>query len=130
MTNKILVCAALIEQNGRYLIAQRPPGKARAGLWEFPGGKVEAGESPQTALKRELLEELEVVVEVGDLFETHTHHYGDLEVELMTYRCDIEEGEPTPVGVQALQWVSPSELQHFPITDADLKTVQRLLGET
>lgn len=124
--NRMRVCAALIEQDGRYLITQRPPDKARGLLWEFPGGKVEDGESPEWALKRELLEELDVVVEVGDLFETHTHRYDDLCIELMTFRCTLVDGSPTPIGVHAIQWVSPSELAHFPITDADQKTVQRI----
>lgn len=124
----ILVCAALIERAGRYLLTQRPPEKARGLLWEFPGGKVEAGETPEIALQRELLEELAIQVQVEELFETHSHDYGDLHVHLLTYRCRITAGDPVAIGVHAIRWLAPQDMQTLPVTEADQITVRRLLG--
>jgi 8-oxo-dGTP diphosphatase len=115
----VLVAAvALVDIDGRVLIAQRPPGKSMAGLWEFPGGKVDPGETLEACLVRELDEELGVAARVGALRWSTTHDYPAKRVELHFYDCAIE-GEPRPLLGQELRWVSASELAILPLPEAD-----------
>src|ERR1041384_399365 len=105
----LVAAAALIDVDGRVLIAQRPEGKSMAGLWEFPGGKVEAGETPETALIRELKEELGIVIAGEDLsyFTSVTHAYETFMLHMQLYLCKRWQGEPHPHEGQQLQWALP-----------------------
>lgn len=118
----IEVSAGLVFRDSRLLITQRPPTGHLANLWEFPGGKRELGESFEQCLARELREELEIKVDVGELLEEITHHYAEKSVHLRFYRCALRHGEPKPVGCQAVAWVTRAELDRyaFPAADACL----------
>ena len=117
----IVVAAAVIEQDGRYLITRRQPGVHLAGHWEFPGGKCEPGETLDRCLRRELREELDVEVAVGDELLTTTHGYPERRVELHFIRCGLK-GEPTPRLGQEMRWTPRQELnaRQFPAADAEL----------
>ena len=117
----IVVVAAVIEANERFLITRRQPGVHLAGLWEFPGGKIDSGEGHAAALMRELKEELDVAVEVGERLYRTVHAYEDRHVELHFYRCGLK-GEPRPVLGQQMRWVSRDELRSlgFPPADGEL----------
>jgi len=108
------------------LIAERPPGKAMAGRWEFPGGKIDSGESERDALVRELREELGVqVLAAGRVLELR-HEYADRHIELCMWRVSEYSGVPQPHDGQALKWVPPSELRHEDLLEADWPIVERL----
>jgi len=124
------VVAGLIFRNGRLLITQRPPGAHLGGLWEFPGGKCEPGESDEQALKRELLEELGVAVEVGALLETVTHRYPAKTVRIRFHLCRLRSGEPSPLGCPDLRWVTRTELAGYDFPEADERLLDRLKGES
>jgi 8-oxo-dGTP diphosphatase len=117
----IVVAAAVIERDGRYLITRRPPGVHLAGHWEFPGGKCEPDETLHACLCRELREELNVEVAVGDELLTTTHDYPGRRVELHFVRC-VLEGEPAPQLGQEMRWTPREELNalEFPAADAEL----------
>ena len=119
------VVAAVIERGGRILITRRPQGSHLAGLWEFPGGKRQAGETPEQALRREISEELGAAVTVGELFETVDWTYPDKRVRLLFYRCAIE-GEPRPLEGQEMAWVAPDDLGGYPFPPADAALIGRL----
>ena len=128
MAGSILVAAAVIERNGRYLVARRPPGAHLAGLWEFPGGKCEPDETLEECLARELAEELGVMAGVGaDLIVTE-HVYPERTVRLHFRRCDIV-GEPQPRLGQELRWVTPSELETLELPEADRPLVALLQSQ-
>lgn len=120
------VAAGLICSDGRYLIARRKPGVHLAGLWEFPGGKREAGETLEDCLRRELLEELSVEVDVPIPFQIIRHEYAEKTVELHFFRCTIEAGQPMPVDCAELRWVSPSELTGYQFPPADRPIIEAL----
>jgi 8-oxo-dGTP diphosphatase len=113
------VVAALLVRDGRALVAQRPPGKARALQWELPGGKIEPGETGPGALVRECREELACEVSVGERIDQVIHRYADLEVHLSLYQCSLVSGEPRPVEALALRWVRQGDLADLPFTEAD-----------
>jgi 8-oxo-dGTP diphosphatase len=122
----IRVVAALIRQGGKVLLTQRKPGRHLGLSWEFPGGKVEAGESDEQALMRELQEELGVTVSVGTrCFETR-HSYGTREMHLLVYRCRLLEGEPRALDVNAVEWVEEIRVQEREFLPADLPLVHGL----
>ena len=125
----IRVVAAEIEQDGTYLITQRNPHAVLPLLWEFPGGRVEAGESDAEALCRELMEGLGIEVEVGELSLAVTHEYDRYTLDLMVYRASITKGEPQCLKVHAIQWVKPSDFSNYKFPGADQATVDQLLGE-
>lgn len=125
----VLVAAcALIDADGRVLIAQRPQGKVMAGLWEFPGGKVEAGERPEQSLIRELREELGIVVKEECLapLTFASHAYPDFHLLMPLYVCRRWEGIVEPREKQALKWVRPNDLRHFPMPPADEPLIPHL----
>jgi 8-oxo-dGTP diphosphatase len=118
----IQVSAALIFHNGRLLIAQRHAGSHLGGLWEFPGGKREPGETAEQCLIREIREELATDVIVGTLFESITHAYPEKTVQLDFFLCRLAGAEPRPVGCAGLRWVRRLDLDghEFPAADARL----------
>ena len=123
----IEVAAALIRDSaGRYLITQRRRGSHLAGLWEFPGGKLEVGESPDVALRRELHEELGAGFSVGKLVETVRWEYPDRTVVLHFYDCRVESGSVEPREGQAMAWVEPRELAGYEFPPADRALIERL----
>ncbi len=115
----LVVAAALYDATGRVLIAQRPPGKHMAGRWEFPGGKVGAGEDERDALRRELTEELGIEVRAAQPLMRLTHAYSDREVELSLWIVERYAGVPAALDGQALKWVVPAQLAHEDILEAD-----------
>ena len=134
MTDKalrlVLVAAcALIDGDGRLLIAQRPQGKSMAGLWEFPGGKVEPGESPETTVIREMREELGVTIEEACLapFTFASHAYEDFQLLMPLYLCRKWQGAVTPSEGQAVKWVKPKDLRDYKMPPADKPLVAMLI---
>ncbi|RPH81821.1 MAG: 8-oxo-dGTP diphosphatase MutT [Candidatus Rokuibacteriota bacterium] len=123
----IEVAAGLIrDARGRYLITQRRRGSHLAGLWEFPGGKLEAGETPAVGLRRELQEELTATFTVGDLVETVRWEYPDRTVVLHFFDCRRESGEIVPGEEQAMEWVEPESLAAYDFPPADRELIARL----
>jgi len=125
----VLVSAcALVDIEGRVLLAQRPEGKSMAGLWEFPGGKVEANEGPEETLIRELKEELEIDVTASCLapFTFASHAYDDFHLLMPLYVCRKWQGIPTPVEGQVLKWVRPVRMGDYPMPPADVPLVAML----
>lgn len=124
----IVVAAALIRDRQRFLLTRRPEGRHGAGFWEFPGGKVEPGESGPEALIRELREELGIGVSVGALFRTLTHAYEDRRVELHFFEAEVIDGRPQPLDAAELGWFLPQEMPRLPILPADLVLVKELVA--
>lgn len=130
MSVKVVLVAAcaLIDADGRVLIAERPAGKSMAGLWEFPGGKVDPGERPEDALIRELKEELGIAVNEACLapltFASHT--YEDFHLLMPLYVCRRWEGTVTPREGQKLVWVRPNKLREYPMPPADIPLISHL----
>jgi len=126
---RVRVVAALIadaSQPPKYLVQQRLPDKSRANLWEFPGGKVEPGETDEHALRRECHEELAVELRVGQRLWGTVHEYADLTVQLELYEAAISSGEPRPLGAQALRFCTPAEMKALPFCEADLPLLELL----
>ncbi len=124
----LVVAAALIDQDGRILLAQRPEGKAMAGLWEFPGGKVETGESPESALIRELREELGIDTWQSCLapLAFASHAYDSFHLLMPLYVCRKWEGIPVSQEGQRLKWVRVQDLRSYPMPPADLPLLPML----
>ena len=120
------VVAALIWDKERFLICQRPANKARALLWEFVGGKAEAGESLQEALVRECREELSITVAVDDVFMDVIHEYPDITVHLTLFNSRIAEGVPTLLEHNDLRWIRVDEIDNFDFCPADIDILKRL----
>ena len=123
-----IVSAALIDGRGRVLLQQRPKGKAMAGLWEFPGGKIQSGEAPEAALSRELAEELGITVADSDLeaFGFASHRYESFHILLLLWVCRRWQGTPTPRETQVLDWVLPAAMADYPMPAADAPLVTLL----
>ena len=125
----VLVAAcALIDADARVLIAQRPAGRPMAGLWEFPGGKVELNETPEATLIRELQEELGIIVNEACLapLTFASHSYADFHLVMPLYVCRRWEGTVTPQESQRLAWVRPNKLRDYPMPPADLPLIPHL----
>lgn len=123
----IEVVGAIVRRPGQILITQRPDSAEMGGLWEFPGGKVEPGESYEQALKREMMEELGVEVEVGNLYSTAEYIKPPATlVRLFFYNCRLVSGELTLLWGQNLRWVTPDELDSYDFPPADAELVERL----
>lgn len=122
----VVVAGALIDEGGSVLIAQRPLGKHMAGRWEFPGGKVGEGETPDQALRREFREELGIEVIRSSFEMSLVHAYPDREVELLFHVIEIWDGIPRSLDGQGLRWVSLPELLAQDILEADLPFVRAL----
>lgn len=125
----LVVACALIDPDGRVLIAQRPEGKALAGLWEFPGGKLEPGERPEAALIRELDEELGITVKEACLapLTFASHAYDDFHLLMPLYICRRWEGQVASREAQALKWVRPAKLRELAMPPADEPLIPHLI---
>lgn len=122
------VVAALIREGSRFLIGRRPTAKARGGLWEFVGGKVEQGETPAQALARECREELDVEVAPGEVYMTVTHAYPDITVRLTLLEARIVSGAPKRLEHTELRWITPEEIPQYAFCPADEEILARLRG--
>ena len=125
----VLVSAvAMVDVDGRVLMARRPAGKSMAGLWEFPGGKVDAGETPEVALIRELKEELDVDIRQSCLapIAFASHSYDDFHLLMPLFACRVWKGTPSPVEGQTLRWVRPNDMRELDMPAADLPLVAQL----
>ena len=125
----VVVAAALADPQGRVLLQQRAPGRAMAGLWEFPGGKVEAGETPEATLIRESEEELGIVVREACLapLTFASHRYPDFHLLMPLYVCRRWDGTVTAKEGQGLAWVRPNRLREYPMPPADVPLVAHLM---
>jgi 8-oxo-dGTP diphosphatase len=124
----IRVVAAVIEQGGKYLITQRRPSAVLPLMWEFPGGRVEEGETDADALKREVKHRIGVDVDPGQLISFVSHPYERYTVDLYLYECRLTRGEPQALGVNAFKWVASPEFDQYPFTPADELSMSKLLG--
>ena len=124
----VIVAAGVIrdEATGRLLLTRRAPDAHLGGLWEFPGGKVQAGETPREALARELLEEVGVTVDVGRLLLEETHAYPDRTVHIHFFECRIAEGQASPPDTADRVWCSPGKLDRYEMPEANDRLVARL----
>ena len=120
------VVAALIWDENRFMICQRPAHKARGSLWEFVGGKVEPGESKEEALIRECREELGVTVDVGEIFMEVTHQYPDITVHLTLFSASIREGVPQKLEHKDIGWITAEEIGKFSFCPADTEILEKL----
>ena len=125
----VSVVAALIWQDGKFLICRRPPHKARGGLYEFVGGKVEAGETKEQALIRECREELDVTVEPGEIYMELVHEYPDMTVDLTLISSRIVEGTPKLLEHTDIHWIAPSEIPLYSFCPADKAILERLMKQ-
>ena len=121
------VVAALIWNNDRFMICQRPVTKTCALQWEFVGGKVEAGETKEQALIRECREELVVEVSVGDVFTEVMHEYPDITVHLTLFNASIAEGVPQKLEHNDIQWIKPSETVQYNFCSADIEIMKEIM---
>jgi mutator protein MutT len=124
------VAAALISRDGKILITQRCANAHLGGLWEFPGGKREPAETFEQCLVRELREELGVEVKVGRLFEEIMHIYADKTVHLKFFLCKLLQGEPQPLGCEAVKWAGKAELADYEFPAADTRLLNKLRAYT
>ena len=125
MKTVLVSAVALIDVEGRVLLAQRPAGKSMAGLWEFPGGKIEAGETPEAALIRELQEELGIDTWASCLapLTFASHSYDDFHLLMPLFACRKWQGTPQSRENQALNWVKPTQLRDYPMPPADIPLI-------
>ena len=125
---RVEVVAAIVRRNGKILITRRLDHVHLGGLWEFPGGKVEAEESLQGALLREILEELGMEIAVGSEIFTIEHDYPTKSVRLHFFNCTVIQGEPRALDVSDLRWVTPSQLADFEFPPADTELIKKLMA--
>ena len=128
-TLPLAVCAAVIQHQGKILLTQRPADKPQGGFWEFPGGKIEAGESPHLSLHREIREELNIEISVGPVLETVYHHYDWGNVLIIAYCCRWESGDLRHIEVADHRWVTPDQLNDYKILPADLPLITRIRAD-
>ena len=119
------VVAGVVRRDGQVMLCQRRPEVHNGLKWEFPGGKIEPGESPEAALVRELREELDLQVQVGRVIDAVHHRYPDREVLVLFYDCRVAQGEPRTVDCNAIAWARPEALRGYDFAGADLAFVQR-----
>lgn len=125
----MVVAAALINDQGDVLIAQRPPGKRLAGLWEFPGGKLEHHEPPEFALMRELSEELNIETRPTCYYPIgfSSYAYDDFHLLMPLYMCRVWRGTPTAMEGQVLKWIPPRQLYNYPMPPADIPLIAQII---
>ena len=123
------VVAALVWDNGKFMICQRPANKARPLLWEFVGGKVEPGETKEQALIRECQEELAVTLSVGDVFMDVVHEYPDITVHLTLFNATIIEGTPQKLEHNDIEWITPNEIPLYDFCPADVEILNAITSK-
>jgi len=123
------VTAAILTHNGKILVAQKGPHDKRANKWEFPGGKIEPGETPEEGLSREMLEEFCIKIQVGDLFAESLFTYPEGQILVMAYFCTWVAGDLTPTEHADYKWVTAKELPHFDFVPSDAPIAERLSRE-
>jgi 8-oxo-dGTP diphosphatase len=122
----VVVAAAVVIWDGRVLLTRRAEGQHLSGMWEFPGGKLEDGESPEEALVRECQEECGIDVDVGEILDVTHHRFPEKDVLLLFYRCGLRGGEVRHLQVADHAWVAPAELDRYPLPPADGRVVARI----
>ncbi|MBS4224209.1 (deoxy)nucleoside triphosphate pyrophosphohydrolase [Lederbergia citrea] len=127
MKKHIFVVGAVITENGKILCAQRGRSKSLPLKWEFPGGKIEEGESPQEALHREISEEIHCKIGVGEQIEHTAYEYDFGIVHLTTFHCKLIEGQPTLTEHIAIKWLPPAELSSLDWAPADIPTIEKIM---
>ena len=120
--------AGLLKKGQQVLVGQRPEDHSLAGQWEFPGGKIELGESPEEALARELKEEIGIDAEIGELKLAVTHSYDDVGIVIMFYEVTYWKGEPKALHHSQIEWVYPEELKSRTIPEANRRIIDRLMN--
>ena len=125
----LIVVAGVAQREGRLMICRRRPQASNGGKWEFPGGKIEPGESPEAALARELREELDIDVRVGRIADAVFCRYPSRDVLVLFYRCEIAAGEPRTVDCDAVAWAAPQALGRYDFSGADRIFVDRNFGQ-
>jgi 8-oxo-dGTP diphosphatase len=126
MSKIVKVTAAILERDGKIIIAQRKSSDHLSGKWEFPGGKIEAGETPEECLARELKEEFDIDVTVGEYLGSHVHHYDHISIKLMAFRASWLSGAITMNDHKAYRWITIDELGKFDFASADVPFVEML----
>ncbi|MGI0481940.1 8-oxo-dGTP diphosphatase MutT [Geminocystis sp. CENA526] len=126
LPHKKIGVAVIVSEEGQILIDRRLPTGLMANLWEFPGGKIEQGETPQDCIKREIKEELGITIEVDRALTEITHNYSEFIVTLYVYVCRIIEGEPQPLECSEVRWVTSSELNNFEFPQANQEIIDLL----
>ena len=127
MEKVVEVVAALIWDEDKFLICQRPANKARALLWEFVGGKVEEGETKEQALIRECREELAITVESHEVFMEVTHEYPDITVHLTLFNCTISKGQPQLLEHNDMKWITSAEIKNYEFWPADEESLKKII---
>ncbi|MCM1221628.1 MAG: (deoxy)nucleoside triphosphate pyrophosphohydrolase [Lachnospiraceae bacterium] len=122
----IEVVAALLRRGDKFLICQRPANKARRLLWEFVGGKVEAGEIKEQALIRECQEELAIIVKPHEIFMEVTHEYPDIKVHLTLFNCTISQGQPQLLEHNDMKWITPADIASYDFCPADKEILEKI----
>ena len=129
-TNIIEVVGAIIKNGDRYLVGQRAANKSQGGLWEFMGGKIESGETPEQALARECREELDLEIENGRIIDSVVHEYPEKTIRLTLIECTPKTGSvPRPNEHQQIRWVTPDDMPSLPFCPADMDLIKRLFQE-
>lgn len=123
------VVAVIIERDGKYLIAKRKKNDALGGMWEFPGGKIEPGESPEECLKREVMEELGVEAEAGGFFCSNIFKYHHIAIELLAYRAHCSAGTIVAKDHDEIRWVHKDEFKNYKFTEADEPVIAKLIED-
>lgn len=125
----IVVSAGIVSRDGKIMLCQRRPGDRMGLKWEFPGGKLESGESPQQALERELREELAIETRTGRIFDTHYEPMDGRGLLLLFFRSELVSGEPQTIECNAIHWVEPTRLTEYDLAPADMEVAKRLAAE-
>ncbi len=128
LPHKHIGVAVIYNQQGRILIDRRLPQGAFGGLWEFPGGKIELGETVEECIQREIFEELGIEISVGDRLITLEHTYSHFRVTLYVHECDYRGGEPQPLACEQILWVLPEELPQFSFPSANRQIIEKVLS--
>jgi len=122
-----IVCAAVIQRDGKVLLAKRPSKGLLGGMWEFPGGKIEVNETLEDCLRREIREELDASIQVGEPFGVYQHAYTHFSITLHAFFCKLIDGEPRPIEAAELAWVKPGELSKYPMGKVDRQIARKLV---